>query len=118
MSIKSKNLRASKLLDGDVRSDDDPMASMGNLMDVMLVFACGLIIALMAHYDVDITASPTDLEGAEPLEAEISEQGVDVSGSGSTYVELGTVYRDAETGELYVVTDEDDGGAEPVDEAA
>ena len=109
MSIGSKNLRASKLLDSDARVDDDPMASMGNLMDVMLVFACGLIVALMAHYNVDIAGTPENLSDAEPLDAEISEQGVDVSGSGSTYVELGTVYRDSETGELYVVETAEEG---------
>lgn len=103
MSVKSKSLRASRLMDESVRVDDDPMASLGNLMDVMLVFACGLIVALMAHYNVDIAGVPDDLANAEVLEGEVSEQGVDVSGSGSTYVELGTVYRDAETGELYVV---------------
>lgn len=97
------SLRGSRLLGGAYGVEEDPMASMGNLMDVMLVFACGLMIALIARYNVDF--SPVDpQEGTvEKLESDLEaiEQGT--MDSDSSFTEVGTVYRDVETGELYVV---------------
>lgn len=103
MSIGKRNLRKSRLLDDSSMADDDPMASMGNLMDVMLVFACGLMIALIARYNVDFASGIPDIGVAEPLEAEISQSNANVEGSGSTYVETGTVYTDTVTGEMFIV---------------
>ena len=34
--------------------DVDPMSSMGNMGDVMLVFACGLMVALVVAWNVDL----------------------------------------------------------------
>lgn len=104
MAVGRNDLRSSKLLDRSFASDDDPMASMGNLMDVMLVFACGLMIALIARYNVDFASGIPDIGVAEPLDGEISESNVDVEGNGANYVESGTVYTDTVTGERYIVT--------------
>ena len=35
----------------------NPMDGMANLADVMLVFACGLLIALIASWNVDINSA-------------------------------------------------------------
>ena len=34
--------------------DVDPMSSMSNIGDVMLVFACGLMVALVVAWNVDL----------------------------------------------------------------
>jgi hypothetical protein len=102
-TVRSKELQVTSLLD-DERADTDPMSSMGNLMDVMLVFACGIIIALVAHYGVDLTNSNPDLARAEKLDGEltsVAEEGF--TSSNATFTELGVVYQDNVTGELYVV---------------
>lgn len=112
----SRNLGSTSLgtdyFDADSES---PMASLGNLMDVMLVFACGLIIALVAHYGVQL-AGTTDVEGAkqEVDTSQLTKTEQDVSQSGQ-YDEVGKVYKDADTGKLYIVQDK---GSSAVEEAA
>lgn len=82
------------------------MSSMGNLMDVMLVFACGLLLALIANWNVDLDSvrassgapSVTELEGdVQKAESGTAEEVME-------YSELGTAYYDEETGQVYVVT--------------
>lgn len=99
----SRRLRGSRLLEGAYGVEEDPMASMGNLMDVMLVFACGLMIALIARYNVDFTPTDPQTGTVQKLEEDLEaiEQGS--LNSDSSFAEVGTVYRDVETGELYVV---------------
>lgn len=103
MAIGKKSLRGSRLLDG-YSADEDPMSSMGNLMDVMLVFACGLMIALIAHYNVDFAPTDPAAGDVERLDAELQDAQQGIANSDSTYAEVGTVYRDVNTGELYVVS--------------
>lgn len=85
------------------------MEGIANLADVMLVFACGLMLALIINWNVDVGATAqqvkvdmskeiTELEGLSNNENE------DITKSGD-YESYGTVYRDKETGALYVVTD-------------
>ena len=107
MSIgKSNSLHSDFMGDGSLGSGGDPMESMGNLMDVMLVFACGLMVALVAHYNVNLNASP-DLKGnVEELDEPLEEVAEGIADDSSAYAEVGTVYRDVATGQLYVVTPE------------
>lgn len=105
---KGKSLGAGRVFGGLDGGDGDPMESMGNLMDVMLVFACGLMVALIAHYNVDLNASP-DLSGnVEELDESLEEVAEGISTESTLYAEVGAVYRDVETGQLYVVTPEGD----------
>lgn len=80
----------------------DPMSVMGNLVDVMLVFACGLMAALIVH-------SPGLAETLQPAPVEV-EQGRELprlpeaAGEGGAGLEsVGTVYRDPDTGKLILV---------------
>ena len=82
----------------------DPLAVMGNLVDVMLVFACGLIAAL-------IVRSPELVQALQPTPQEV-QQGrelprlPDAAGEGGAgMTSVGTVYRDPETGKLILVGD-------------
>jgi hypothetical protein len=80
----------------------DPMAVMGNLVDVMLVFACGLIAAL-------IVRSPELVESLQPAQQELKQgrelpQMPETAGEGGSGLEsMGTVYRDPKTGKLILV---------------
>lgn len=83
--------------------DADPLASMASLVDVMLVFACGLIAALVAG---GLVVSPA-LSGGEPIQRkgrEVPEvpDGVGEGGSGS-FESVGRVYRDPKTGRLFLL---------------
>lgn len=76
-----------------------PMESLANLVDVMLVFACGLIIALIAAHNVDLTKTPYKVDS-------INEKAGQTQKTKDDLQEMGKVYKDPETGKLYVIEDE------------
>lgn len=85
------------------------MSSMGNLMDVMLVFACGLMLAIVANWNVDL-ADVRETEGApviKEVEGDLQAVQEGIAAQDGTYTEMGVIYRDEETGDLYVMTDAD-----------
>ena len=102
--LRGSRLRGSELLGEE--GGQDPMSSMGNLMDVMLVFACGLMLAIVANWNVDL--SEVQASGGSPAIQEIEgdleavEEGI--AANDGSYKEMGTVYQNEETGDLYVVT--------------
>jgi len=83
-------------------ADSEPLGPLANLLDIMLVFVCGLLVALAARSDdlqqtlkggQDVTRGR---ELAEPPEG-VGEQG------GGGMRPVGQVYRDPETGKLILV---------------
>lgn len=87
----------------------DPMAGIANLVDVMLVFACALIIALLVYWNLDIPdireiqqrKEITDVEDMDKITQNIDSDE-------TAYKELGSVYEDPETGKSYLVVEEDE----------
>ena len=84
----------------------NPMESVANLVDAMLVLACGLMLALIINWNVDVGSAGTKVELSKDKEmASVS----GLSGNGEisdlegNYEELGMVYRDPETGKLYMI---------------
>ena len=81
----------------------DPMSSMSNIGDVMLVFACGLMVALVVAWNVDLAKFQqveTDQELSQDQVTQITEQ---LYGEGNAFVEKGEVYQDPTTGKYYLV---------------
>ena len=101
-------LKNRKRLSGAYEAEDDnenPLDSLTNLFDVMLVFACGLMVALVMSLNVDVSR----------LDQAVIEYKNDGGGKatmeesdGVSMEELGTVYRDPKTGKTYIL-DEDSG---------
>ena len=87
--------------------DADPRVGLVNLADVMLVFACGLMLALVTYWNLDVSQMTevvqademAEVGGIEDLEGELG-------GAGSTFNELGMVYEDPMTGKMYMLKDE------------
>ena len=85
--------------------DPKPMDGVANLSDAMLVFACGLMIAIAVNWNVDLKVQKVDVEPEQMVDdSEINDIISDISDD-NTYQEMGTVYKDPETGEMYMVTD-------------
>ena len=87
------------------REEVDPMSSMGNMGDIMLVFACGLMVALVVAWNVDLgmfQEVQADQELAKDDIEQITEQ---LYGEGGAFVERGRVYQDPTTGKYYLVED-------------
>lgn len=89
--------------------DDDPMDPSGgplaNLADIMLVFAVGLMVALVAAED---RMEETAQEGGVDVEAgeELPEVPEGAGEAGSGFESVGRVYRDPETGRLLMIGEE------------
>lgn len=78
------------------------MGGLANLVDIMLVFACGLIAALAVRYNALPEQQPSGgREVIQGTEMPDLPQGVGEAGSG--YQSVGTVYRDPQTGKLILV---------------
>lgn len=87
----------------------DPMSGLSNLADCMLVLACGLMVALVVHWNLDVTPrfevveETGDLVETEqdPQLAVRGAESEDESDGGDVYENMGTLYRDPETGKMY-----------------
>lgn len=84
----------------------DPMSSIGNLADAMLVLAVGIMLALILNWNVDISAPQTQ-QPADPIPFEQDDltEAPDDSQvlEGGDLQEMGTVYYDASTDTYYIV---------------
>ncbi len=84
--------------------DFSPMEGVGNMADAMLVFACGILLALIISWDVDIseqgeihnTGTRYQVEGIDDATSTTIESKDDLE-------EMGKVFRDPKTGKYYVV---------------
>ncbi len=98
---------------GRLRSNEEvnPLEGVINIVDAMLVFACGLLLALVINWNVDLTmqGERINLNRGQELSAEPeirndlieSEQG-----QGDLYQKVGTVYKDPATGKLFMLTNQ------------
>ncbi|MCD8099432.1 MAG: DUF2149 domain-containing protein [Oscillospiraceae bacterium] len=79
------------------------MENVANLVDAMLVLACGLMIALITRYNVNLQILDVQTM-TEVQDLEIMENDANSESSGSAYNELGVVYQDPETGTMYLIS--------------
>lgn len=82
----------------------NPMDGLSNMSDVMLVLAVGMMLAVVTNWNVDLSQSG-ELKALENAETLSEDQVIEVE-SNEALQELGTVYQDPETGEIYVRVDE------------
>lgn len=89
--------------------DVDPLEGVTNIADAMLVFACGLMLALAVYWNIDLgpIGDRVDLQqGRELTETfDLREDLVETQGQGELYEKMGTVYKDPRTGQLFMLTD-------------
>jgi hypothetical protein len=88
----------------------NPLEGAINIVDAMLVFACGLMLALVIRWDVDLSAvnGRVNITPGEEIsqDADIRNDLAETEGEGKLYERMGTVYKDPVTGELFMLTDE------------
>jgi hypothetical protein len=105
----------------EMGEDVDPATGLINLADLMLVFACGLMLALVAHWNIDLGPQINELtEDKDMTEVTDLEDAKDLLANNSGYSEVGVVYRDPETNKLYLLTEDLSlqGGEAPVESSA
>lgn len=100
-SISGKN-RSRRLNNGVI----NPLDGVANLADIMLVFACGLMLALLVRWNLNFRdIQPTVIPEENMIEMDIEDlEAVSDSITSKEYEEKGKVYVDPETGEMYLIT--------------
>lgn len=97
------------------RGAGDPLSGVANLADLMLVFATGLLVALVLAWDLARALDPSlperirlmeALHSARELES-VERAGAETDGSlpdgAGRYRSVGQVYQDTTTGRMFVV---------------
>ena len=83
------------------QQEQEPLGPLANLVDIMLVFACGLIAALVASGG----GLPEQLGKGQPIEKgrELPELPTGIGQGGAGYEPVGQVYRDSKSGKLILI---------------
>lgn len=100
--IRNTGLRKSNK--SRLRSDINPMDGMGNLADIMLVLACGLMLALILHWGVDLNKVVDIISQDELVEVHDVDEIIEGPEASDAYESKGMVYEDVETGKLYIIS--------------
>lgn len=88
------------------QEDFNPMEGLGNLADAMLVFACGLLLALIINWNVEVSETG-EIQQQDKYEIEGFDENTSQTIDGETNLEeMGTVYKDPATGKYYVIEGE------------
>jgi hypothetical protein len=97
------------------RGAEDPLAGVANLADLMLVFATGLLIALVLAWDLARALDPSlpqrlrlmealrSAEEVEALERGGASDAADPRDGTGRFRSVGQVYQDTTTGRMFVV---------------
>ena len=105
----NSGLRMGGLRRPKVSEDINPLEGVVNIVDAMLVFACGLMLSLIINWNVDVGGQGQNVEltqGQEMSNApEIQKDLTESQDQGSVYQKMGTVYKDPATGKLFMLTD-------------
>jgi hypothetical protein len=118
-----RDFSSSRFLGSEFESeaDADPRVGLVNLADVMLVFACGLMLALVAYWNLDVSSMSEVIPANEVTEVQDVQKIEDGASGGGGFVELGKVYQDPMTGKFYMLQEDMDksqDAAAGTDEAA
>lgn len=100
--LRSKRLRAPE--------EVNPLEGAINIVDAMLVFACGLMLALVIHWNVDLDqmGERVDLNRGQEVtqDQDVRNNLIETQEQGGLYEKMGTVYKDPATGHLFMLTDQ------------
>ncbi len=91
------------------KQEEEPLGPLANLIDLMLVFACGLIAALISlnknietHFESS-TDKPRQTEQVVKKGRELPQLPSQGESGGNGYESIGEVYRDPKTGKLILI---------------
>lgn len=93
--------------------EEDPMAGLSNLADVMLVFSCGLMVALAVYWNVSVNSAQTEVVEQDQLSDAVDMDKLLAStedGKG-LYIHRGEAFEDPATGKMYVLETADEDGS-------
>lgn len=92
-----------------VREDINPMATVSNLVDAMLVLAVGIMLALIVSWNLNIAENGQVNDNARKEDAltDFTEEDIENSDTKSENLEKqGNVYYDPETDKYYIIAND------------
>ena len=108
----NRRLREKRLTKLRTTAEVNPLEGVVNIVDAMLVFACGLMLALAVYWNIDLGPVGERINinrGREVTDTpEIREDLVESQDRGKLYQKIGTAYKDPETGQLFMLTETGD----------
>lgn len=87
--------------------EEDPTSGLTNLADCMLVLACGLMVALIMAYDVDMTVTEMNVDNTQEI-SDIDEAEDQMMSGSSAFIDMGRLYQDPETGKYYMIEESEE----------
>jgi hypothetical protein len=103
--IRRHSARASRNF-GDDPTVTNPLETVANLADVMLVFAVALMLAIVSLQNVDVSAlSHINDEDLSDAGNTVTPGDIVDAVNANKYKPVGTVYQDIATGEIYWLED-------------
>ena len=81
----------------------NPMDGVANLADIMLVFACGLMVAILLRWNLDLSKVSDIIDQDELVEVGDFQEAIDSGALSDTLNAKGAAYEDPETGKVYIV---------------
>ena len=89
------------------QQEDEPLGPLANLVDIILVFACGLIAALVAispnlqeHFNTETSQKIAQGKELSNIPSNLKKQ----IETGKGFESLGQVYKDPKTGKLILIS--------------
>jgi hypothetical protein len=96
--------------------EQEPLGPLANLIDIMLVFACGLIAALVAlspelgqHFQINKQENSAQVQPVNSVGKELTSTPQALKNklqSQEGYQSMGQVYKDPQTGKLILISNE------------
>ncbi len=81
----------------------NPLHGLANLVDVMLVFACGLMISIILLWDLDLLKITDVVSKDELVEVEDLKEAEEQAELKENLDSKGIVYEDEKTGKMYII---------------
>lgn len=85
------------------REEISPMESMVNLVDVMLVFICGLLVSIFIYWNIDAGNLSAVIDRQQLVRVDDPEEVEAAAGSLEGMERQGSAVMDPNTGDIYVV---------------
>ena len=89
------------------REEINPLDGIVNLVDAMLVFACGLMLSIIIYWGVDLNNKVTDVVNQDDL-VEVDNKDLQEAVKDGTLAKSfdakGMVYEDPKTGKMYILS--------------
>ncbi|WP_243158075.1 DUF2149 domain-containing protein [Aminipila terrae] len=85
------------------KEEINPLDGVANLVDIMLVFSCGLMVSLVLNWNVDLSKVSDIITKEDLMQVKNLDQAIENGTLSEDYNSKGFVYEDPKTGKMYIV---------------